>query len=156
MKKEELQKLVENVSLQCFQKPFRHEVYFNKRLRTTGGRYLLNTHNIELNYEYYKIFGIQELIQVIKHELCHYHLHLEGKGYQHRDRDFRELLQKVDAPRFCKTIPNASPKKLRFQYIYQCLGCRMKFIRKRKVNIERYVCGKCRGKLEEVKKTVDS
>ena len=38
---------------------------------------------------------MEELIGIIKHELCHYHLHLEGKGYQHRDKDFKELLKKV-------------------------------------------------------------
>ncbi|GAA3317499.1 hypothetical protein GCM10020331_016450 [Ectobacillus funiculus] len=100
MKEEELQHLVEKVSLQYFKLPFCHKALFNKRLRTTGGRYLLQSHHIELSYNYYEAFGKEELIEVIKHELCHYHLHLAGKGYKHRDADFRRLLAEVGAPRF--------------------------------------------------------
>ncbi|MBO9131374.1 SprT family protein [Bacillus sp. 165] len=151
MKEGELQELVEKVSWKYFHKPFLHKAVFNKRLRTTGGRYLLNTHNIELNYSYYKEFGADELIQVIKHELCHYHLHIEGKGYQHRDRDFRKLLQQIDAPRFCKALPNTASTVKQVKCIYQCLGCGIKFPRKRRVNTERYACGRCGGKIEEVK-----
>ena len=38
---------------------------------------------------------MDELISIIKHELCHYHLHQEGKGYKHRDQDFKDLLKKL-------------------------------------------------------------
>ena len=88
-----------------------HKVKFNSRLRTTGGRYLLKSHNVELNYRYYEMYGKEELIGIIKHELCHYHLHITGRGYKHRDRDFRELLKKVDAPRFCKRMINEEKEK---------------------------------------------
>ncbi len=84
---------------------------FNSRLRTTGGRYLLNTHNIELNYRYYEMYGKEELVGIVKHELCHYHLHIAGRGYKHRDKDFRELLKAVDAPRFCKRMINEEREK---------------------------------------------
>lgn len=33
--------------------------------------------------------------RIIKHELCHYHLHLRGMGYKHRDADFKTLLAQV-------------------------------------------------------------
>ncbi|MDT4035241.1 SprT family protein, partial [Staphylococcus hominis] len=36
-----LQKLVETTSLDHFNQPFKHKAYFNSRLRTTGGRYVL-------------------------------------------------------------------------------------------------------------------
>lgn len=100
----ELQKLTEDISKTYFKKPFRHQALFNDRLKTTGGRYLLTSHNIELNRKYLIEHGREELIGIIKHELCHYHLHLEGKGYKHRDRDFRMLLQQVNAPRFCTPL----------------------------------------------------
>ena len=87
-----------------FKKTFIHYAYFNPRLRTTGGRYLLRSHDIEINKKYYDERGIEELIGIIKHELCHYHLHLEKKGYQHRDADFKKLLKKVGAPRFCTPL----------------------------------------------------
>ena len=40
MDEQEIQRLVEEVSLQCFGMPFLHKAMFNSRLRTTGGRYL--------------------------------------------------------------------------------------------------------------------
>jgi len=116
----ELQQLTEHISQQFFGKTFRHQAVFNDRLKTTGGRYLLGTHNIELNRRYLEEHGREELIGIIKHELCHYHLHLEGKGYQHRDRDFKALLKQVGAPRFCtplKTVQNKRRAGKRHEYI---------------------------------------
>ncbi|RTR28502.1 SprT family protein [Robertmurraya yapensis] len=147
----QLQELVENLSIKFFQKPFRHQALFNNRLRTTGGRYLLKSHNIEINRQYLEQLGEKELIGIIKHELCHYHLHIEGKGYQHRDADFRELLKKVDAPRFCSSLP-ARPVRKRSSKIlvYKCSKCEQLYQRKRTINVSRYVCGKCRGKLIKI------
>lgn len=95
MTDQELQALVEAVSAQYFARPFRHQARFNSRLRTTGGRYLLRSHDIEINPRHLEQHGEEELIGIVKHELCHYHLHLEKKGYQHKDRDFQELLKQV-------------------------------------------------------------
>ncbi|MCP8971244.1 SprT family protein [Ectobacillus ponti] len=156
MEQQELQHLVEEVSLRFFDRPFLHEARFNARLRTTGGRYLLQSHDIELNSTYYSIFGKEELIEVIKHELCHYHLHVMGKGYQHRDADFRLLLQQVGAPRFCKVMPHMKKKRSTRQYFYQCKSCSQQYMRRKQIDTNRYVCGKCRGKLQEVKKQLDT
>ncbi|MGG3673659.1 SprT family protein [Bacillus cereus] len=152
MDEQEIQGLVEEVSLQYFGMPFLHKAMFNSRLRTTGGRYLLNTHNIELNYRYYEMYGKEDLVEIVKHELCHYHLHITGKGYKHRDRDFRELLKKVGAPRFCKPMINEEKKETKV-YTYECTGCSLQYVRRRQINTQRYVCGKCRGKLKLVVKT---
>ncbi|WP_071461125.1 SprT family protein [Bacillus massilinigeriensis] len=148
MENEQLQRLVESISLHEFQKTFRHAAYFNPRLRTTGGRYMLRTHNIEVNKRYYEEFGEEELKGIIRHELCHYHLHLEGKGYKHRDYDFRQLLAKVNAPRFCSELPNTRAKRKPNKIlIYECSLCNLQYRRKRVVDTARFVCGKCRGKL---------
>ncbi|WP_110926403.1 SprT family protein [Bacillus massiliglaciei] len=147
MEQQQLQALTEELSFIYFHKPFLHQAYFNPRLRTTGGRYLLSSHDIEINKKYYEEQGLEELAGIIKHELCHYHLHLEGKGYQHRDADFRELLQKVGAPRFCRPLasrPQAKPVK---RLEYRCKTCGTRYMRRRRINTERYVCGKCKGKL---------
>ncbi|MFP3491042.1 SprT family protein, partial [Staphylococcus sp. SIMBA_130] len=74
---------------------FRHKAMFNARLKTTGGRYMLRSHNLEFNQKHYDEFGQDELIGIIKHELCHYHLHLQKKGYKHQDKDFKRLLKDV-------------------------------------------------------------
>ncbi|OIK16770.1 SprT family protein [Bacillus sp. MUM 116] len=155
MEAQELQRLVEKISIEAFGKPFLHQASFNPRLRSTGGRYLLGTHNIELNKKYLEQFGKNELIGIIKHELCHYHLHLEGKGYQHRDLDFKWLLKKVGAPRFCTPLKEKFPERtVKKILVYECTNCHLHFQRKRRIDTNRYVCGKCRGKLKEIKEVI--
>ncbi|MDQ0228065.1 SprT family protein [Metabacillus niabensis] len=146
MDDKKLQQLVEEISLRFFNKKFTHKATFNKRLRTTGGRYILNTHNIDINPKYLEEHGLDEVIGIIKHELCHYHLHIEGKGYKHRDNDFRDLLKKVGAPRFCTPL-KSEPKSVRKILKYQCKSCQQIFNRKKKVDTTKYVCGKCGGKI---------
>ena len=141
MNNQQLQILVENISTEVFGKPFRHEAYFNGRLRTTGGRYLLQTGNIEMNPLVYYKYGMEELTGVIKHELCHYHLHLEGKGYRHRDQDFKKLLLQTNAPRYCQ--PLQSKRKSNKMYRYECVECRHLYIRKRKMYPKKYRCSLC-------------
>ncbi len=143
----ELQLCVEELSLKYFDRPFVHKAYFNSRLRTTGGRYLLSSHNIEFNKKSYEIFGQEELRGIILHELCHYHLHLQGKGYKHRDADFRSLLKKVGAPRFCSSIEENNKRKSTVLYIYECEKCKQLYNRKRRIDIDKYKCGKCYGNL---------
>lgn len=151
MEQRELQLLVEKISLEFFGKPFKHTALFNPRLRSTGGRYLLGTHHIEINKKYLDQLGERELIGIIKHELCHYHLHLEGRGYQHKDPEFKSLLKKVGAPRFCNQLPESSVRRTAKKVlIYQCTNCKTTYQRKRSINTSRYVCGKCRGKLSKV------
>ena len=104
MNNDKLQRMVENLSEEKFGRTFRHCAYFNKRLRTTGGRYLLKSHDIEINPKQYEHYGEDSVVKIILHELCHYHLHIAGKGYQHKDQDFKRLSQQVGAPRFCNSI----------------------------------------------------
>jgi SprT-like protein len=150
MTNEQLQKLVEELSSSLFQMPFSHQATFNSKLRTTGGRYLLHTHNIEVNPKYLEELGIEELIGIVKHELCHYHLHIQGKGYKHRDQDFKELLKKVNAPRFCSTLQSVQQKRKSTFLVYECKVCKHLYKRRRRVNTDKYVCGTCKGKLVEV------
>ncbi|WP_059105947.1 SprT family protein [Shouchella shacheensis] len=142
MKNEDVQRLVERISMQYFKRPFLHQARFNHRLRTTGGRYLLRSHDIELNYRQYEYYGEEELIRVIKHELCHYHLHLEGRGYMHKDAEFKALLKDVGGSRYCRAtdVPD-------FKHLYICLSCAKQFKRRRRVNTAKYVCGFCKGNL---------
>ncbi len=149
MEQLKLQQLVEEISIKSFGRPFKHQAVFNNRLRTTGGRYLLRTHNIELNRKYLEELGSDELVGIIKHELCHYHLHLEGKGYKHRDADFRKLMKQVGAPRHCSALPSAK-KAETFKHFYLCKSCGFSYKRKRRVDTKRYRCGRCNGRLEKI------
>ncbi len=142
-----LQKLVEVISNENFKRPFLHQAYFNRRLRTTGGRYHLQGHNIDINPKVFEKYGMEELINVIKHELCHYHLHLEGRGYKHRDMDFKELLAATGGSRFVRPLAEQSPENY---HQYECQKCHTLIFRKRRMNTKRYVCSRCGGKLKQL------
>jgi len=143
----ELQKWVEHISLTSFGRPFGHHARFNRRLRSTGGRYFTKSHDIEISWVQWESFGREEVEKIIKHELCHYHLHLLKRGYRHRDQDFKTLLQQVGGSRFCLSLPAAS-KPQPYRYRLVCVDCKTEYYRKRKLDVRKYACGKCRGKLK--------
>lgn len=146
MSNEALQELVEEISIRYFMAPFRHKASFNSRLKTTGGRYHLASHDLDFNPKILVLYDLEELIRVIKHELCHYHLHLNQMGYRHRDKAFKDLLKKTGGSRYVQSL--TEPNKATLHY-YQCTGCHEMIIRKRKIDTTKYVCGKCRGTLVE-------
>ncbi|QGQ98438.1 SprT family protein [Paenibacillus psychroresistens] len=147
MENKQLQQWIEHISLTSFGVPFKHIASFNSRLRTTGGRYFTKSHNIEISSLQLELHGTEEVEKIIKHELCHYHLHLARRGYQHRDADFKQLLKQVGGTRFCSALP-IPKRKEPYRYKLLCTSCEMEYLRKRKVNPSKYACGKCRGKLK--------
>lgn len=150
MTPESLQNLVEDLSLRYFNKPFKHKAVFNNRLRTTGGRYHLGTHNLDFNPKIFEIFGIDIFIGIIKHELCHYHLHLENKGYKHRDEDFKKLLTGVGGLRYTPSIE--AQQGYAMKWIYQCRKCHLIIHRERRFNIKKFVCKNCKSHFELLRK----
>ncbi|WP_339060965.1 SprT family protein [Tepidibacillus marianensis] len=145
MEQYELQELVENVSLKYFGRPFIHLASFNKRLKTTGGRYLTKSHDLEFNDKSYEQYGIEELIQIVKHELCHYHLHIQGKGYKHNDLDFKSCLKQTGGSRYARPVRVGTNLPYRYQLI--CQNCGQTYLRKYKIDIKKYRCGRCNGPL---------
>ena len=140
MNEHELQQLTMEISRTSFHREFTHKITYNRRLRSSGGRYLLKTGNIEINPLIEQELGLEALVGVIKHELCHYHLHQTGGGYRHRDADFKRLLHQVGGSRFVERMKEST-------FLYECVNCHHRYPRMRKMNTNRYVCGKCRGKL---------
>lgn len=143
----ELLALVREVSLRDFGVAFHHSCRFNSRLRTVGGRYLLHSHNLEFNPRHVAAHGFTELVGTVRHELCHYHLHLQNRGYRHGDREFRELLARVGGVRYAKPLDR--PGGDRFLE-YCCSACGTRYRRKRRIDVTRYVCGRCRGALRQL------
>jgi SprT-like protein len=86
----------------------------------------------------------QEFIGIIKHELCHYHLHIEEKGYRHRDPEFKNLLKKTGSPRHCKPLPSVIRN---YKHVYKCRTCNFTYKRMRRINVEEYRCGRCHGRI---------
>jgi SprT-like protein len=147
MNDRELQHWVEQISQTSFGRPFLHQARFNRRLRSTGGRYFTKSHDIEISTIQLETFGKEEVEKIIKHELCHYHLHLLKRGYQHRDQDFKLLLKQVGGSRFCQSS-SRTPKKQPYRYRLECVSCKAEYYRKRQVDVRKFACGKCRGKLK--------
>ncbi|WP_347861574.1 SprT family protein [Salimicrobium sp. PL1-032A] len=150
MTDEELLVWTREISERCFDRAFTDHIRFNKRLRTTGGRYIPGKRTIEINPSYLEETGEEEVEGIIKHELCHYHLHIEGKGYHHRDKEFRQLLKETNAPRHCTPLPSA---KQRPAHEYQCQKCGEMYRRRRRVDVDKYRCGKCKGILKKLKES---
>lgn len=144
----ELQVLVQTISERDFQRAFRHRAYFNRRLRSTGGRYQLESHNIDINPKMLTDFDEATLIGVIKHELCHYHLHLNHRSYQHRDTDFKRLLAAVGGSRYAPAPKRRTQRT--YRYTYQCQRCGQRYRRQRRMDTTRYTCGRCRGPIKLV------
>lgn len=147
MEQIELERLINELSLTYFDKPYIDKVSFNKRLRTTGGRYIPTKRLIELNPKYLAELGLDEFCGIIKHELCHYHLHIEGKGYKHGDIEFKRLLAHTGSPRHCQPLPTMNKEPM---HVYACIACEQRYPRKRVLNVKKYRCGKCRGKLVKI------
>ncbi|ULL19018.1 SprT family protein [Paenibacillus sp. H1-7] len=143
----QLQQWVEHISLTSFGRPFLHKARFNRRLTSTGGRYFTKSHDIEISWAQLEQFGPEDVEKIIKHELCHYHLHLLNRGYLHRDADFKTLLRQVGGTRFCRSLPTAKRKEP-YRYKLICSSCKTEYLRKRKLDPKKYACGKCRGKLK--------
>ncbi|MDR3190995.1 MAG: SprT family protein [Lactobacillaceae bacterium] len=141
----ELQILVEKISLEAFNRPFLHHATFNARLKTTGGRYILKTHNLDFNPLMLTEFDLDNLIGVIKHELVHYHNHLQGLGYQHKDAAFKAELMRVGGSRFAPKTSQVKNKVKRY-WVYTCEKGHALY-RQRRIDTVRYVCGQCRTKL---------
>lgn len=152
MENRELQVLTEKWSMESFHRPFEHQVFFNKRLQTTGGRYHLNDHHIDVNPKMLDEFDVQNLKEVVLHELCHYHLHLMGRDYQHKSPEFKQLLAQVGGKRYAPPVASVIEKRRKLVF-YRCQHCGSIISRKRHFNTTRYVCARCRGKFSEISAT---
>ncbi|WP_225047713.1 SprT family protein [Lacticaseibacillus kribbianus] len=146
MTNQDLQALVAAVSTEWFHRPFTNRASFNNRLRTTGGRMLLATENLEFNPKVFEAGDEAVRLGIIKHELCHYHLHQLHRGFRHRDADFRALLQQVGGLRFTPQLTPPAPPR----YLYVCTGCGTPYPRKRRIDLRRLRCGKCGQRLRLV------
>lgn len=135
---------VKQVSIEDFGKPFKHKAQWNTRLRSTGGRFFPKDGRLDFNPKVYQELGLEVFRKIVRHELCHYHLYFEGKGYQHKDLAFKQLLKEVDGLRFVPLLSSSNQKP---SLVYACQSCQQIYQRKRKIDTKHYRCGLCRGKL---------
>ena len=133
---------VKQVSREDFGWEFSHQAFWNKRLRTTGGRFFPQDGHLDFNPKHLEQYGEDVFRQIVRHELCHYHLYFQRKGYKHQDNDFKTLLAQVGGLRFAPKLQESRAK-----YCYYCQQCGQIYLRKRRLTISKYRCGKCQGKL---------
>ncbi len=138
-----LTEYVKQVSREDFGKEFVHEAVWNTRLRSTGGRFFPKDGHLDFNPKLYEEYGLEIFRQIVRHELCHYHLYFEKKGYKHGDQDFKVLLKQVDGLRYAPKSKESAVKSL----TYQCQTCGQLYQRKRRIHLEKFRCGKCRDRL---------
>jgi SprT-like protein len=146
MTDDELKQLTRQLARQFFGQDFPFAVRFNYRLKTTGGQYHLKDHHIDINPLMLEEFDQATLEGVIKHELVHYFIHMMGEKPEHRNPHFQQLLRQVGGLRYA---PATSKRKIsQPALIYQCQRCGQRYPRKRRVNLNKYVCSRCRGRLK--------
>ena len=138
-----LTEYVQEVSREDFGRPFRHEARWNSRLRTTGGRFFPKDGHLDFNPKMLEAHGLDLFRKIVRHELCHYHLFFEKKGYRHGDRDFKQLLQEVGGLRFAPQIE----ERVQTFHHYSCQSCGQLYQRRRRINTQKYRCGRCQGQL---------
>jgi SprT-like protein len=145
MTNEELTYYVQKVSIEAFSRPFLHLARWNSRLRTTGGRFFPKDGHLDFNPKMAADKGFEK---IVLHELCHYHLFYQHKGYKHRDADFKRLLSAVGGARYAPAVEKRLPK-----YLYRCASCGMHYPRQRQIDTKKFRCGRCRGKLVHLEMT---
>lgn len=144
----DLTKYVQQVSREDFGREFRHTAHWNNRLRTTGGRFFTRDGHLDFNPKLYEEYGIDIFRKIVRHELCHYHLYYQNKGYKHGDRDFKGLLQAVDGLRYAP-----SRKSTSIAHLYRCKSCNQEFVRRRRIDLKKYRCEWCRSPLQQIEKS---
>ena len=118
----------------AFLLPYKEDIYPEIKLKDG---------HLDFNPKLYEEHGLETFRKIVRHELCHYHLYFQGKGYKHVDRDFKDLLAKVEGLRYAPKMQGQKEK----YYLYQCQSCGHIYRRKRRVNTQKFGCGLCRGKL---------
>lgn len=119
MDTQDLYQLANSLSLQFWQKPLTIKVVWNTRLRSSAGRYIYSKagpQRIEVSYQEYIDYGLAEVVNILKHELCHFHLHQQNKAFQDGSVVFKQECQRVGAQL------TAKPRAVKYVQIF-CSSC---------------------------------
>lgn len=138
-----LNEYVRELSMEYFDKPYESKVSYNNRLKKVVGRCFVESGRIELATVYAKYSDDEEVKDTILHELVHYHLYREGYEHEHHGANFKALAKKVGASRYAKAVPI----KYYNHVEVTCEDCGHTFSQYKAFDTNRYVCGRCSGKL---------
>jgi SprT-like protein len=109
-------------------------IEFNSRIKKVLGRFMFNTIKgvrtplkIQLSEELVRFYSREKIIDVLKHELTHYALYVQGKDHEDGDALFESQLDKYGI---------SSSRKINMMgpyYKYHCKECGTVYKRKRKL-----------------------
>ncbi|MBE3589903.1 MAG: SprT-like domain-containing protein [Firmicutes bacterium] len=141
----ELRRLAEALYRELAGRPLADvEVAWNPRLRTAAGRFVYprgeggGAPRIEINPRYTAAGGRAALVEVLKHELAHYHLWALGRPSGHT-AEFHALARAWGFPRHASRdlLPPPAPR-----WRYVCPACGRAFLRVRRI-VRPASCGAC-------------
>ncbi|GGK25153.1 protein SprT [Caldalkalibacillus thermarum] len=143
---QKLKRLANKLSLHFWGKPCQIPVTWNGRLTKTMGRFLYTEQNgqrtpLKIEISKYAAHWIDReiFVAVLLHELCHYHLFIEGRPYHDHHPVFEQELRRVGA---ISTQRVQLPQKAYKLYCQRCggyLGLR------RRINVGHYRSICCRA-----------
>ncbi len=145
---EQLELLANQLSLQHWKKTCDIPVVWNGRLRAAMGRFAYTTkgkQRIPLKIELSK-YAAQHLnkdtfISVLLHELCHYHLFIEGKPFHDHHPQFEMELVRVGA---ISTHTVQVPQKA---YELFCSHCQKPLGKRKRINTKNYLSACCQREI---------
>lgn len=124
------------------------DIVWNNRIYRTIGRYIKYRDNkikprIEISKKYIEYYP-EEITNILVHEMIHHkypeekHSKIFIKEMNRLNIEFEELNIRIKSN---QSIPG------KYKYICSNKKCNSKTERNKKVNLERYVCGKCGSKI---------
>lgn len=112
---------------------------YSRKLFRSGGYWSPIDGNIVMAIRLVKEHGIDEAIDLIKHELIHWAIG-ETEETPHGDR-FLDEAKRIDAPLVCLPFGLHLRRKSRLRYRYACLTCGSHSTRKRRGDLSCSRCG---------------
>jgi SprT-like protein len=150
---EKLQALANKLSQHFWRQDCAIPVVWNGRLTKAMGRFLFSPQSkkplplrIEMSKHAAQFINREIFIAVLLHELCHYHLFIQGQPFDDHHPLFEKELRRVGA---ISTNTVQIPQK-GFQLM--CSKCKKKIGTRKRFNTARYLSGCCKAKVlkEEV------
>lgn len=154
LRESQLKTLVNDISIEIWNKEVTIPIETSKRLKTSLGYFMTtvgqNAKAVKLVFSHELIDGTYKLVtlvDVIKHELAHYHLFIQGvKGYSDGNREFENELKRIGA-HSTRVVSGAG--KYHVCYCSCCGKLIMKGSEKKVKNrcTKSYISGCCRTKI---------
>lgn len=138
-----LNEYVKELSMEYFDKPYNGKVNYNARLKRAAGQCYIDSGRIELSTTYFKHATNEQSKDVILHELVHYHLDRAGYINEHHGAKFKALAKKVGTALHGEAVPIKYYNHIEAT----CENCGYVYYQFKAFDENKYVCGKCKGKL---------